>query len=373
MVGSSTSGWPKRLYLLDLSRGIAALTVVFWHWQHFAFDWNAPPPNFDYTAQPLYSFFHLFYEKGDLAVDYFFQLSGFIFFWLYRDAIANGVVTLRKFAVQRFSRLYPLHLATLCLVAGLQLAYQRATGSTFIYHQNDLYHFILNLGFANLWGFEYNWSFNGPVWSVSIEILLYAGFFLAARTRAARPMVCLVIVLVNFWLWKEVDLHHQIYRGLTGFFAGGLIFLMVRFIRARRPQLSWLVYLSAIIAWSITFWPPDPDGSNHPLMLKLIHDAFPTLLLFPATIGSLALLELGHRVTLRSLSWIGDISYASYLLHFPLQLGCMLLISAGHLPRNFYYHPLSLVLFFAILIGLSWATFRGFERPMQERLRRSLG
>ncbi len=27
--------WPKRLYSLDITRGIAAVAVLFWHWQHF--------------------------------------------------------------------------------------------------------------------------------------------------------------------------------------------------------------------------------------------------------------------------------------------------------------------------------------------------
>ena len=39
---------------------------------------------------------------------------------------------------------------------------------------NDTYHFILNFFFISGWGFEKSYSFNGPIWSVSIELIIYA-------------------------------------------------------------------------------------------------------------------------------------------------------------------------------------------------------
>ena len=109
--------WPKRLYSLDVTRGIAALAVVLWHWQHFAFNGSAPPLDFDSTSQPLYIPLKIFYERGDWAVQYFFLLSGFIFFWLYASAIAKKEISFIRFWIQRISRLYPLHLVTLIVVA----------------------------------------------------------------------------------------------------------------------------------------------------------------------------------------------------------------------------------------------------------------
>ena len=87
-------------------------------------------------------------------MDLFFALSGFIFFWLYAEAITERRVSAREFFVLRFSRLYPLHLATLLAVAAEQTLFLHLTGRYFVYGGNDGYHFLLNLGMASSWGFE---------------------------------------------------------------------------------------------------------------------------------------------------------------------------------------------------------------------------
>ena len=90
-----------------------------WRWQHFFF--KGPLPGaFEHQELPFYNVLFLFYERGWMAVDFFFVLSGFIFFRLYSRAISAGDVGAWEFFVLRFSRLYPLHLLTLLLVAGLQ-------------------------------------------------------------------------------------------------------------------------------------------------------------------------------------------------------------------------------------------------------------
>jgi len=138
--------WPARLYALDVSRGFAAMSVILWHWQHFYFSGVTINPDFDRSSQPFYFLLKIFYEKGAAGVYYFFLLSGFIFFWLYKDSIKNRIVSFKLFWIQRFSRLYPLHFVTLLLVALLQAIYSSQQGDYFIYPFNDAYHFILNLG-----------------------------------------------------------------------------------------------------------------------------------------------------------------------------------------------------------------------------------
>ena len=49
--------WPKHLYALDVSRGVAALSVVLWHWQHFAYKGNSLSQDFIRENQPLYETF----------------------------------------------------------------------------------------------------------------------------------------------------------------------------------------------------------------------------------------------------------------------------------------------------------------------------
>jgi peptidoglycan/LPS O-acetylase OafA/YrhL len=42
----------KRIFLLDIARGIAAFCVVLQHYQHFYLDKN----NFSYSDQPFFKF-----------------------------------------------------------------------------------------------------------------------------------------------------------------------------------------------------------------------------------------------------------------------------------------------------------------------------
>ena len=83
---------PQRFFSLDVLRGLAALTVVFWHWQHFLLVGSRAGGGAPLT-RPLGRTFELFYSVGWIAVDLFFALSGFIFFWLYAEAITERRVS----------------------------------------------------------------------------------------------------------------------------------------------------------------------------------------------------------------------------------------------------------------------------------------
>lgn len=77
---SSKNAWPRRLHALDASRGLAALTVVIWHWQHFFYTNTAPAVDFRRDSQPLYSALKLFYEQGKWGgsnIFLFFPASSF--------------------------------------------------------------------------------------------------------------------------------------------------------------------------------------------------------------------------------------------------------------------------------------------------------
>lgn len=364
--------WPSRLYALDVSRGFAALSVVFWHWQHFAYDGNALSKSFIRENQPLYGIFRIFYENGALGVEYFFLLSGFIFYWLYRDSIKNRMVDEKLFFLQRFSRLYPLHFATLILVALLQFLYTRHNEASFVYSYNDSYHFFLNLFFASKWGLEEGWSFNAPVWSVSIEILLYAIFFVTVLFQRGGFFLCLFISATSFALKFIFD--YAIFRGLALFFLGGAVFYVTVLISRKYGALKAPTYFATIVTWLsviVSFYIHDISEHIKDLGIfgRIFLIGFPCYILFPLTISSLALLEIDRKISLRSISWVGDITYSSYLLHFPLQLICGLSVTYGLLERNFYLSSLSLVSFFGVLIFISRITHKNFEMPMQKLIR----
>ena len=367
--------WPSHLYALDFSRGIAALSVVLWHWQHFAYIRVEESFEFIKESQPLYEILRIFYDAGSMGVQYFFLISGFIFFWLYADQVNNRAISGWKFSVQRFTRLYPLHFVTLLIVAILQIDYVSREHSAFIYSNNDVYHFVLNLFYATRWGLESGHSFNASVWSVSVEIVLYFIFFFTLLVRKGDWFFCLFVSFLSLVISRITD--NVILAGLSLFFLGGTVYYLTKFIATQKRQFIIGIYSATLICWSLVitnFYIFDVSSSivNLGLGGKIISRGFSFYVLFPLTICSLTLVEIYNGPLFKPLSWIGDISYSSYLIHFPLQLVFALAVSYGLISEDFYLSTASLILFFVILIPLSYFIFLKFERPAQRVLRSKL-
>jgi peptidoglycan/LPS O-acetylase OafA/YrhL len=357
---------PARLASLDIARGLAALSVVLWHWQHF---FQGEGGDFDRSTQPLYPWLRVFYEaNAHYAVTFFFVLSGFVFFWLYSAAVASRRCGAKEFAVYRFARLYPLHVVTLLAVLLLQLAFMAGHGSYFVYQSNDAYHFALHTLFLSHWGFEKGHSFNAPVWSVSLEIGLYACFFILAFLRGARwPLVA---AMVGFLVLVQLaGIGGRWPRAIEAFFTGGLTYFAVRAYLSWRPQRCLLDV--PVAGLGVGLWAGMAASPGFAaFMLEREPVQLYSRLLFPATIVTLIVLETRLRPNLEGLRWIGDISYSTYLIHFPLQIFFALVFSALGFTAAVFQSPWVLVLFFAVLVPLSLASFACFERPVQNAIRR---
>ena len=386
-VNQHTSGpviFPNHFHSLDAVRGLAALAIVFWHWVHF---FREDMAHFQRELQPLYAVFAPLYTKGWRAVDLFFCLSGFIFYWRYSKIVAERIISLRDFFVRRFARLYPLHALTLVAVAVGQYIMMMQAGKYFVYPYNDSYHFVLQAGFAANYGLERGWSFNAPVWSVAYEMALYAVFF--------------GICFVNFRRWWHLILLCGIGCGLTfsscaplhqfgacsmSFFMGGLAFYGARFFADLARSAVVLTVLSGltILAWILA--PSEPVqsvllpafsgwlGASQlvSLFLKLWYSHSFSLIVFPLTIMLVALCETKWTSVASWTGFLGRISYSSYLLHFPLQLVFAGTAASLGLSYAFFYTPLALGLFFVILLPLSLASYHYFERPCQAAIRKWL-
>jgi peptidoglycan/LPS O-acetylase OafA/YrhL len=373
---ASTPGRAEdRFYALDVLRGLAALSVVFWHWHHFRADAPGGPGPVD--ARPLHGVFFLFYGHGLLAVDLFFSLSGFVFFWLYAGSIASGATSAREFWVRRFSRLYPLHLLTLLGMAAGQLVFVTRFGHPFVYGNNDLRHFLLNLGFASSWGLERGFSFNAPAWSVSVEVFLYALFF--ALCRWCRVNLGVVIVLAVLGFAFAQGIYQPLGRGIGGFFMGGAAYFAYRRIVAqgRARHVARVLAGGTLLAWGCVLVATNRDfGLELPARLALPVRAvvwlWPRAILFPLTILTLALLEPSVKSVGKKLAFVGDISFSSYLLHYPLQLVVTAFALSFSLDPKWFDTPFVLIGFFALLIALSLVSHRFFELPAQRFLRKRL-
>ena len=113
---------PTINYISSLTplRGIAALLVVLFHYQAFSIMHGFPGLLDQLNSQ--------FITKGYLWVDFFFILSGFVISHVYGEKLKNRSSSIVKnYLWARFSRLYPLHVFVMLLLAiqmiGLNLLY----------------------------------------------------------------------------------------------------------------------------------------------------------------------------------------------------------------------------------------------------------
>jgi peptidoglycan/LPS O-acetylase OafA/YrhL len=375
----------KRLYSLDALRGVAALSIVIWHWQHFyaiSGTWQA---GWQQDSQPFYWLVKPLYLQGWAAVDLFFALSGFVFFWLYAAAIREGKVEAGKFALLRFSRLYPLHFLTLIAVLVLQTMFLGATGKYFIFDLGDWGRFAANLLVLQQWlPPNTDQYFNGPAWTVSIEAVLYVLFFLLCRVGLNGWRTALVVSLGGIFLFHW---NWFIARGLIGFFLGGVAYFAMEKIKSlsRARLISKLLGVLALALWGMVVieilygplhaacsWISDRVPDDWDYYSDNADDIFHILYIYtviPVSIVALALQEEMLGRTYKRLSYLGDISYSTYMLHFPLQIACALLALAFGFGPAVFMHDWAMIAFYAALIGLGSLSYFYYEKPMQAFIR----
>lgn len=372
----------KRLYSIDALRGVGALAIVFWHWQHFWAVRGTWQTVWSRADEPLYRVFKPLYDQGWAAVDIFFAVSGFVFFWLYLEPVAKREIGIGKFALQRFSRLYPLYFLTLLVATAMQLAFRSRTGNFFIFDANDWQHFVKSILLVQNWlPPDEMQSFNGPAWAVSIEVLLYILFFAAVRFGMRGPLgaVCFAVVGAVLYFWEG-----QIGRGIMGFFWGGATFCAVRVLvsHPRAKMIAAIVIAAAIMAWvvcvvEVYLGPIQALFAATPLARFFLAHEYAIFLqsyifvVVPLTLAALALHEQLFGGAYARLNFLGDISYSTYMIHFPMQLALALLaLQFGWMPADFM-HGWVMLAFYCVLILLGWFSYAYFERPVQSVIRRA--
>ncbi|MBC9914804.1 acyltransferase family protein [Chitinophaga varians] len=382
---------PTYFHSLDAFRGIAAVIVVLFHWQMFFYPDDVFTPGGELNASlPFYSTLSIFYTHGMVSVDIFFQLSGFIFFWLYADSIAVGKTSFRKFSIYRISRLYPLHFVTLLAVAVLQVFMLQRMGHYFVIQYNDAYHFFLNLLFIQNWGFETGPSFNAPSWSVSVEIFLYLLFFLICKMKWHTNKALLLLLIPAGALMQHFTM--LVGKGVFSFFLGALLYYIFRYLLQRKNIRTCFRVISivTIVLWTVVivsyyYYPflqqawmnnigrlrPGLSAEQSAAAYGVVRNLLFRITVAPCTILSLVLLETVWRPFHHHWSILGNCSYAIYLLHFPLQIATVLTMQQLHLDRRLLLTPWTMIAFISMVILLSLAVYYYFEQPAQDKIRQA--
>lgn len=340
---------------IEILRFVSAFSILVWHYQHFNYPLNSKEM---LMGQPFYEYLKIFYNYGYMGVNFFWCISGFIFYWKYGDAIKH--IKFSNFFISRFSRLYPLHFITLILVLFLQNLYFSLNQNYFITQNNDFYHFFLHLFFASNWGFEKGMSFNGVIWSVSIEVLVYALFFILLTIFNKNIFVNILIVIIClFFKLIYEHLAHNLIDCALFFFIGGFLSFVLNFKKFYKKFIktcSLLFILSLILIVNMNLF----NFDNFMYIAQIF--LYPSLILLSCEI------YFNNKNLTRIFKLLGNLTYSSYLLHFPIQIFITIfyLKIDEEIPFN---DNLFFLFYISVVLTLSYYSFKYFEDPCKKKIR----
>ena len=295
---------------LDALRGLAALSVTFYH-----VSWMNPTESLHYV------------RNSYLMVDVFFVLSGFVIFYAYHERLGT-IDDVRRFVWLRFWRIYPLHFTFLIVfvfIEVLKFAVEWRYGIKAnhpAFEQNSASAFFKNLFLIQALHTSDTLTFNEPAWSISTEFCAYVLFAAVAyvfRVRVAILLASGVLCATGFALLialgsrgVQSTYDFGIIRCLVGFFLGVLVYALYDLVRTKRlvrehPILCGRVAILSMLSF-VAFLASKTPGYSDLCIYPLSAAVILTVALSPKTSAT-------RFLYLPPLQWLGAISYSLYMAH----------------------------------------------------------
>lgn len=303
------------------------------------------------------------FSAGYLGVDLFFVISGFIISRNIVSELGRGTFTLKDFYIRRFRRLFPALLITvlstlvisLALLPPLELVKTAQSAFFAVFSLANVY-FWLQSGYFDAA------ASTKPLlhtWSLSVEeqfylfwpaILLLAG---KVRVQILLAAVLLAVSLCAALYYRDVfpnAIFYQLPFRLHQLMAGALLGMLSLRLAGAASSLCTVFASLGFLGSTVLF-------SEHypPAVGALFVTAFGFLLLLGRD-SAVAQVLYANRVML----WIGQRSYAIYLVHWPL---IVLFKYATDFELSMLERGLLLVLSFAAAIALHEC----IEKPLRKR------
>lgn len=279
----------KRLYMLQDFRAMAAIIVVLLHaTDHFHRYFN-------------YTFLNGVFKSGDMGVDIFFVISGFIMYYIHNKHIGQRD-QVGTFLYKRLTRIYPIYwIVTIALIPV----------------------YFLNPSFGQ--GYETNLDVivksillipqgHQPIlvvaWSLSYELLFYILFclFLLFNQRKATVILgtwAAIILILMLLPYDKGLLLGFLFNPLNLEFLMGVIIAHLHLkAKVKQPRLI----LGAGVLLTVVSWYLHSDAvAIHRVFLYGI----PSFLLI---LGAVTI----NKEKKTILTKLGDASYSLYLIHYPI-------------------------------------------------------
>ncbi len=331
----------KRDNNFDFLRLVFALSVVCYH-------------GYALSREPALAILAKFFN-ADLAVKAFFVVSGYLVVMSCERSSSFA-----SYASKRVRRIYPAYFAIIvvCATAG---AISSAMSVADYARSGALRYLGANLVFLNFLApvlpgiFESNTmrEVNGALWTLKIEVMFYALVPLLVlavrRLKIAPVLAALYAASIAYALamgaWHAsgrcglcAQLEHQLPAQLTCFLVGSALYLYRREAAGRWPALGALAVAAAVADAYFT--------------QRFVHPAAE-----PMWLGIAVVYAACEAPYLGNFARFGDLSYGTYIIHFPV---IQTAVTLGWFARDPWPAFVSCV---AITLAAAYASWHVVEKP----------
>ncbi len=328
-----------------------------------------------------YPFLKHILDNGSTGVTFFFVLSGFILAYNYRAAS----IPVRSFLRARFARVYPVYLLGVLMAFPFLLSLWRWGAPE--WPLSRVVTLAMECGFlVQAWHPASSAFLNPPGWSLSAEAFFYLSFpFVASwgwfRARTSRPWLTILA------LWTA---GLALTWGATRI--GALMSDWTEIERARFAGFSPWVRIPEFILGAFLGWCHGEGRLRVPrpaLVASVLVAVLGGILVVPSLVasnpyfhnGALSLLygtiilalaqdrgRLRDLMSNRSLLFLGEASYALYILHYPVW-AWMEWLSGKFGMQDAFRSPAGLLPYLVVAIAVAAAAYRWLEIPARRWMR----
>ena len=347
----------SQLVGIDGLRFFLSVSILIVHFPHFLEGYT-----YDKSELPFYHLLSPFYKYGGFAVQIFWLISGVIFMTVYHELIESKRISFTKFIFLRLTRLYPLHLVTLCSVAVLQIFFFKTFNHYFIYSNTDVLHFLLNIVMISYWNAKFGLSFNGPFWSVSVELFVYIVFFMFAYLKMLTQYKLVFFILILFYVFYALGILSPFYECLLFFFGGCF---MSKFFFSIKGKVILFLVLIALLVYAFRVYISDYTGNIFVLravaeITKFLIAFFIVLIFIKIPFSKIAYFNSLFKT-------LGNMTYSVYMIHISIQI--LLLLAFKNMGITFFKSEYFFIFYLFITLLIGYLVYQIFEKKAQDYLR----
>lgn len=335
-----------RINQITFTRFVAAIAIVIYHFGNNLFVYKIK------YIQDIFS-------KANIGVSYFFILSGFIMIVAYN---AKGKINYLDFYKNRFARIYPLY------VLGLLLFF-------LIRYNAEIYKIVLYLFGFQTWFPGEALILNYPGWSISVEFFFYLIFPFLYNFIYSKKIKFIWIIIALIWIVTQFYSNYYIFSGLykgidtkshdfifyfpllhlNEFLVGNLAgFFVINNFKQKNYDWS-ITFLFILILLSLFL----PLFFHNGLLAILF---IPLIIMISFNNGKITKL-----FALKSLEYLGEISYAIYITHIPILNILRQFLRWKKIEMDF---NLQFFVYIIILMICSSVFYQFIEKPFRDYLKK---